>query len=122
VLLPVFILFFGGVMYAGRLARAEATTESAARWAARTMSLARDPATVAGAAESDAATTLDVGEPSCVSMGFDYEISDTAVTVTITCQVDVSELMLLPVGGLDTSIDATVSEVRDRFREGVPVP
>jgi Flp pilus assembly protein TadG len=119
VLLPVFILFFGLVVYAGRTARAEATTESAARWAARTMSLARDPASRVGQAEADAAETLDVGEASCQTMGFDYEISDTAVTVTITCQVDVSELMLLPVGGLDTTIDATATEVRDQYRERV---
>jgi hypothetical protein len=55
-------------------------------------------------------------------MGFSYTISDTAVTVTITCQVDVSELMLLPVGGLDTSIDASATEVRDQFREGAAGP
>ena len=122
VLLPVFILFFGLVVYAGREARAEAVTESAARWAARTMSLARDPATRAGEAEADAAATLDVGSASCASMGFSYTISETAVTVTITCQVDVSELMLLPVGGLDTSIDASATEVRDQFREGAAGP
>jgi Flp pilus assembly protein TadG len=122
VLLPVFILFFGLVVYAGRHERAQATTESAARWAARTMSLARDPASRAGDAEADAAATLDVGSASCASMGFDYEISDTAVTVTITCQVDVSELMLLPVGGLDTTIQASGTEVRDQFREGAGGP
>lgn len=122
VLLPVFILFFGLVVYAGRHERAEATTESAARWAARTMSLARDPATQAGEAEADAAATLDVGSAACVSMGFSYEISDTEVTVAITCQVDVSELMLLPVGGLDTTIQASGTEVRDQFREGAEGP
>lgn len=121
VLLPAFILFFGLVIYAGRLAQAEATTESAARWAARTMSLAREPATAAGTAEADAATTLEVGDASCVSMGFSYDISDTAVTVTITCRADVSELMLLPVPGSET-IEASATEVRDRFREGVPAP
>ncbi|HZA81794.1 MAG TPA: TadE family protein [Actinomycetes bacterium] len=116
VLLPVFILFFGLVMYAGRLARAEATTESAARWAARTMSLARDPATAAGTAQADAAATLDVGSAACATMGFDYQISDTAVTVMITCQVDVSELMLLPVPG-SQAIQASSTEVRDQLRE-----
>jgi hypothetical protein len=86
------------------------------------MSLARDPATRAGEAEADAAATLDVGSASCASMGFSYTISETAVTVTITCQVDVSELMLLPVGGLDTSIEASATEVRDQFREGAAGP
>jgi hypothetical protein len=86
------------------------------------MSLAREPASRAGQAEADAAATLDVGSASCASMAFDYEISDTAVTVTITCQVDVSELMLLPVGGLDTTIQASGSEVRDQFREGAGGP
>jgi hypothetical protein len=50
-------------------------------------------------------------------MAFSPVITDTEVTVTISCEVDVSELILLPVPGSRT-IEASATEVRDRFVEG----
>jgi hypothetical protein len=117
VLLPVFVLFYGLVTYSGRSATAQASTEGAARWAARTISIARDPSGAVGDAEADAAATLEVGSRACQVMDFAAVVSDSEVTVTITCEVDVSELMLLPIPGT-RAIEATATEVRDRYREG----
>lgn len=117
VLLPVFVMFYGLVTYSGRSATAQASTEGAARWAARTISIARDPSMAVGDAEADAAATLAVGSRTCESMAFGAAVSDSEVTVTITCEVDVSELMLLPIPG-SRAIEATATEVRDRYREG----
>jgi Flp pilus assembly protein TadG len=117
VLLPVFVLFYGLVTYSGRSATAQASTEGAARWAARTISIARDPSSAVGDAEADAAATLEVGSRACQAMAFSAAVSDSEVTVTISCEVDVSELMLLPIPGT-RAIEATATEVRDRYREG----
>lgn len=117
VLLPVFVLFYGLVTYSGRSATAQASTEGAARWAARTISIAREPSGALGEAEADAAATLDVGSHACQTMDFTAAVSDSEVTVTISCEVDVSELMLLPIPGTRV-IEATATEVRDRYREG----
>jgi hypothetical protein len=117
VLLPGFILFFGLVTYSGRSGEAQAATDGAARWAARTISLARSPDDAVADAEADAASTLRVGRAACRTMDFSPVITDTEVTVTISCEVDVSELILLPVPGSRT-IEASATEVRDRFVEG----
>ena len=93
-----------------------AAVESAARHAARTISIARDPDAAAGVAEDDAAITVRLGSALCESMDFDPVVVDGEVTVTVTCQVDLSELALLPVPG--TTVQATATEVIDRHREG----
>jgi Flp pilus assembly protein TadG len=118
-LLPVFILFAGLVTYAGRVGTAQADTEAAAQWAARTISASRDPEAAVANAEADAASTLEVGQAACRTMGFAPVITATQVTVTISCSVDVSDLILLPVPGSQT-ITGSGSEVRDQFREQGP--
>jgi Flp pilus assembly protein TadG len=118
-LLPVFILFAGLVTYAGRVGTAQADTEAAAQWAARTISAARNPETAVADAQADAAATLEVGQAACTSMDFVPVITDTQVTVTISCSADASDLILLPVPGSQT-ITGTATEVRDQFRETEP--
>ena len=56
--------------------------ESAARHAARTISIARDPTAAVGVAETDAATTVRVGSPRCLDMGMSHTVTDDQVTVT----------------------------------------
>jgi Flp pilus assembly protein TadG len=106
------------LIYAGRMNSGHAAVESAARHAARTISIARDPTQALGVAEDDAALTVRLGSALCESMDFDPVIGDGEVTVTVTCQVDLSELALLPVPGTAT-VSATATEVIDRHREGV---
>lgn len=115
-LLPVFILFLSLVTWWGRTADAQATADAAARWAARTISIAREPSDAYGQAESDAAGTVREGRAACRTMGFEPAVSETEVTVTVTCTVDVSELLLLPVPGTST-ITATATEPLDQHRE-----
>ena len=92
---PVILL----VVYAGRMNAGHAAVESAARHAARTISIARDPEAGVAAAHDDAATTVRQGSAMCRAMDLDHVIEPTQVTVTVTCDVDLSELVLLPVPG-----------------------
>ena len=110
---PVLLL----LIYAGRMNSAHAAVESAARHGARTISIARDAEAAAEVAEDDAAITVQLGSSMCESMDFDPVVVDGEVTVTVTCQVSLSELALLPVPG-STEVHATATEVIDRHREG----
>jgi len=110
---PVLLL----LIYAGRMNSANAAVESAARHSARTISIARDADPAIGVAEDDAALTVRLGSSMCRSMDFDPVVADGEVTVTVTCQVSLSELALLPVPGTAT-VQATATEVLDRHREG----
>jgi hypothetical protein len=110
---PVLLL----LIFAGRMNAGHAAVESAARHGARTISIARDPASAVGVAESDASSTVREGSPMCRDMVFQHTLDAEQVAVTVTCDVDLSELTLLPVPGAET-VSATVVEVIDRHREG----
>lgn len=104
-------------IFVGRMHAGYSAVESAARHAARTISIARDPTAAVGVAESDAATTVRVGSPRCLDMGISHTVTDDQVTVTVTCTVDLSEASLLPVIPGVQSVSATAIEPRDRHRE-----
>ena len=104
-------------IFVGRMHAGQGAVESAARHAARTISLARDPAAAVGVAQSDAATTVRAGSPRCLEMGMSHTVATDRVTVTITCTVDLSEATLLPVVPGVQTVSATVVEPRDRHRE-----
>jgi hypothetical protein len=107
-------------IFVGRMHAGYSAVESAARHAARTISIARDPTAAVGVAESDAATTVRVGSARCLEMGMSQTVTDDAVTVTVTCTVDLSEASLLPVIPGVRSVSATAVEPRDRHRESAP--
>ena len=107
-------------IFVGRMHAGYSAVESAARHAARTISIARDPTAAVGVAESDAATTVRVGSPRCLEMGMSHTVTDDQVTVTVTCTVDLSEASLLPVVPGVRSVSATAVEPRDRHRESAP--
>ena len=111
---PVILL----LIFAGRVNSGHAAVESAARHAARTISIARDPGSAEGVAHSEAATTVREGSAMCLSMDFSAQIDAAQVEVTVSCQVDLSEIALLPVPGTRTA-SATAVEVIDRHRETV---
>jgi hypothetical protein len=111
---PVVLL----LVFAGRVNSGHAAVESAARHAARTISIARDPEAAAGVAAADAATTVREGSAMCGSMDFGYSVSGGEVEVTVSCDVDLSEIALLPVPGTREAT-ATAVEVIDRHRETV---
>jgi len=122
--LPVMALCFfvpllALAIFVGRLQAGHAAVESASRHAARTISLARDPATAVGIAESEAATTVNAGSAMCRAMSFSHTIDDDHVTVTVDCAVDLSEAVFAMVPGTQT-VSATAVEPVDQHRETTP--
>lgn len=119
VMAATYIAFVMLLVLVGRVNAGHSSAETAARSAARTIALARDPAAAVGAAQDDAAAIANVGSSTCRSMDLAHSISDIEVTVTVTCQVDLSEVTLVGVAAHWTAT-ATASEPVDRWREGGP--
>ena len=107
------------LVFAGRVNAGHAAVESAARLAAREISIARDPSPAVGEAQSEAATTVHEGSAMCRNMNFSADVGAAEVTVTVSCSVDLSELALLPIPGERTAT-ATATEVIDQHRETGP--
>ena len=115
------VFFFAPLLalaiFVGRVHAGYSAVESAARHAARTISIARDPAEAAGVAETEAASTVRVGSARCRDMSFTHAATAEQVTVTVSCTVDLSEASLVPIIPGVRSVSATVVEPRDRHRE-----
>lgn len=123
--LPVMAVFFFAplvalAIFVGRVHAGYSAVESAARHAARTISIARDPGEAVGVAEADASATVRVGSARCRDMNFTHAVTTEEVTVTVTCTVDLSEASLVPVIPGVQSVSATSVEPRDRHRETTP--
>lgn len=116
VLTPAIAFMLALVVLVGRVQSSRADIEAAAHSAARFITLSRDPTDAVEVAHAAAAERLRVGSPSCRALGWDARITDLDVTVTLSCEVDLSEAALLPVPGSFT-VSATSTEVLDRFRE-----
>lgn len=115
-LAPVFFVFIALVIFVGKLNVGSAHVEAAARSAARTISLSRDPAGAEAQAERTARDMVKEGKPMCESMTFDADITAAEVTVTVSCEVNLREAALLAVPGTKT-VTASATEVIDRYRE-----
>jgi hypothetical protein len=113
----VFAAFVSAVVFVGRVNVGSAHVEAAARSAARTISIDRDPASAVGDARADARRIAGAGTAMCRSMSFSEQISETEVTVEVTCTVDISEAIPIGVPGtMRRTADAT--ETIDQYREG----
>jgi Flp pilus assembly protein TadG len=121
VLAPVFALLLVFVVSVGRIQAGRADVEGAARSAARTITLSRHPHAAAQTARAAAASTLEVGSPTCQSMRWDAQVDEAAATVSISCNVSLSHAGLLPLPGSYT-VSATSTEVLDRHREREGAP
>lgn len=119
ILAVVSFLFIAFIVFVGRLNVGSASAEAAARSAARAISVARQPELAVASAEADAAAMVKLGSPMCATWQFDRVIDPAEVTVTITCNVDLSEASLLQVPGT-MPITATATEVIDQYRETGP--
>jgi Flp pilus assembly protein TadG len=117
VLTVVSFAFVLVIVLAGRVNVGSAHTEAAARAAARTISLARDPASAVGRAEDEAALIAEEGSAVCETMTFDPDITAAQVTVTVTCQVDLSEVANLLKVGAEHEVTGTATESIDPYRE-----
>jgi Flp pilus assembly protein TadG len=119
ILAPLFGTLMVAVVVVGRASTARADVEGAARSAARTISLARDPAAAVEEARAAAAATLDPGSPACRAMSLSPTITDATVSVTVSCVVDLREGAVLPLPGALT-VSGHASEVIDQHRERGP--
>jgi hypothetical protein len=125
VMTVVFAAFVAMVIFAGRVNVGYSHAEAAARAAARTISIDRNPASAVDQGRSTAADIVKVGSAMCESMSFQHSFEHgpegelTDVTVEITCQVDLSEAGLLFVPG-SMRVDGSATESIDQYRESEP--
>jgi Flp pilus assembly protein TadG len=121
---PAFMLFVGLIIFGGRTATTHQALESAAADAARSASIERTAPAAQQAANQAAQSSLKNQQIHCLSIdvavdagGFQAAIGqDAAVTVTITCRLDLSDVA---VPGLPGSriLRATMSSPIDTWRE-----
>jgi len=121
-MLPVLLLAELGVA-GGRHAQAQAYADSAAYSAARAAALAASPEQAQSAAQSAAQVSVQGAGAACSGVTDTADVSDFVpggnVTVTVTCQVSYSDLLLLPLPGSVTVSGHAVSPV-DLFRVTSP--
>lgn len=117
VLTFVAFAFVSILVFAGRVNVGAAHTEAAARAAARTISLARDPASAEDRAREQASRIVDEGTALCTDMRFSAQIGPEEVTVTVGCTIDLSEAALVELPGTK-DVESEVTESIDQFREG----
>jgi Flp pilus assembly protein TadG len=106
VVAPLLLILLVGVVFVGRLARAEGQVEGAARDAARAAAARRTSAAATTAARTEAAAARAAAGVSCRQMGVSVATAGFqaggAVTVTVTCVVSLANLDLLGVPGSTT--------------------
>ncbi len=123
-LAPALLALLSFAVVAGRTQVAEGAVADAARTAAREASLARDAATGTALALAQAQRTLDAQQLRCQrtditvdTAGFRVPIGQPgAVTVSITCTVDVADLLAPGLPG-SVTVQAAASSPVDSYRE-----
>jgi Flp pilus assembly protein TadG len=119
ILTPIFALLLLAVVAVGRIQNSRADIESAARSAARDLSIARDPAAAVGRVRAAISQMVNVGSPGCQTLTFTPTITPETVTVVVGCIADLQDASILPLPGHMT-LTATATEAIDRFREVTP--
>ncbi|QAY71630.1 TadE family protein [Xylanimonas protaetiae] len=122
---PAFGLLVALVVVGGRITIAHQVVESAAADAARSASLQRAPGPAHDAATSAAATTLTGQGLDCASTTVDVVSTglggpvgdDSTVTVTVTCQVSLTDLTFIPGLPGTRAVTATVTSPVDRWTQ-----
>lgn len=119
VVAPLLLVLLAGVVFAGRLARAEGQVEGAARDAARAAAARRTSAAATGAARAEAAAALAASGVSCRQMNVAVTTAGFqpggSVTVAVTCVVSLANLDLLGIPG-STTRRATATAPIDLYR------
>lgn len=126
-LTPGLLLLFGLVVLGGRVALAGGSVEQAAAAAARQASLARDPATADRLARAEATRTLATQRLQCGAItittdtsGFSTPVGQPAtVAVTISCQLRLTDLAVLPA---THAITARAVSPLDQWRSRTATP
>ncbi|UOY00017.1 TadE/TadG family type IV pilus assembly protein [Blastococcus sp. PRF04-17] len=123
-LAPALLLLLSFALVAGRTQIAESAVEAAARAAAREASLARDPATAASSAATQADRTLAAQDVRCQrttvdvdTAGFQAPLGQPGdVNVSITCVVGMADLLASGLPGAVT-VEASFTSPVDAYRE-----
>lgn len=124
IILPSLIMFLCLAIAGGRIVTSGAKIDSAAEDAAREASIHRTAATAEGAAQSAAAQSLNDQGITCASTavrvntgGLNVPVGQVGtVTVTVTCTVNLSDLLLPGVPGAKT-LTSTATSVVDQYRQ-----
>ena len=121
---PAFALLVGLIIFGGRTATAHQALQAAAADAARSASLARDPATAREDARQAATASITNQDVHCSSVAVDVETSDFnkqpgvpgSVQVTLSCRLDLSDLALPGVPGTKV-LEASMNSPIDTWRQ-----
>ncbi|MEU5044535.1 TadE/TadG family type IV pilus assembly protein [Streptomyces griseorubiginosus] len=124
ILLPALIMFLCMAIAGGRIVTSGAKIDSAAEDAAREASIHRTAAAAQGAAQSAAAESLADQGIKCASTSVSINTGGLSVPVgqvgtvsaTVTCTVNLSDLLLPGVPGAKT-ITSTATSVVDQYRQ-----
>lgn len=124
IILPALIMFLCMAIAGGRIVTSGAKIDSAAEDAAREASIHRTAAAAQSAAQSAAADSLSDQGITCASANVDIDTGGLSVpvgqvgtvTVTVTCTVNLSDLLLPGVPGAKT-LTSTATSVVDQYRQ-----
>lgn len=122
-LTPLLLLMLLFMVALGRTVSARMDVDGAAGQAARAASIARDPATAAAMARQAATTALGSDHVACGDLSVDTDTADFApggeVQVTVTCTVDLADLVGLRLPASKT-LSSTAASVVDTYRSVGP--
>ncbi|HEU0089846.1 MAG TPA: TadE family protein [Pseudonocardiaceae bacterium] len=122
-LVPALVTLLLFVVFCGRLAEARLRVEDAAHQAARAATIARSAGQASTDAEATARAALGHRRMSCQHLTVETPLAGyrpgSAVSVTVTCQVALSDLALLAIPAT-VPVSATSESVVDRWRGGPP--
>ncbi|GAQ65415.1 MULTISPECIES: TadE/TadG family type IV pilus assembly protein [Streptomyces] len=124
IILPSLIMFLCLAIAGGRLVTSGAKIDSAAEDAAREASIHRTAASAQGAAQAAAADALNDQGITCASASVRIDTGGLSVpvgqvgtvTATVTCTVNLSDLLLPGVPGART-LTSTATSVVDQYRQ-----
>ncbi|MFF7550794.1 TadE family protein [Streptomyces canus] len=124
ILLPALIMFLCMAIAGGRIVTSGAKIDSAAQDAAREASIHRTAAAAQGAAQSAATESLEDQGITCASTSVSINTGGLSVpvgqvgtvSVTVTCTVNLSDLLLPGVPGAKT-LTSTATSVVDQYRQ-----
>ncbi|MCX4429575.1 TadE/TadG family type IV pilus assembly protein [Streptomyces mirabilis] len=124
IVLPSLIMFICLAIAGGRLVTSGSKIDAAAEDAAREASIHRTAAAAQGAAQTAAAESLNDQGIKCASTSVAINIGGLnvpvgqvgTVTVTVTCTVNLSDLLLPGVPGART-LTSTATSVVDQYRQ-----
>ena len=124
ILLPALIMFLCMAIAGGRIVTSGAKIDAAAEDAAREASIHRTAAAAQGAAQSAAAESLEDQGITCASTSVSINTGGLSVpvgqvgtvSVTVTCTVNLADLLLPGVPGAKT-LTSTATSVVDQYRQ-----